>query len=324
MKTFISEIAALSAVELSERLEARVAAVRGPRDSEEHLDAQRLLYTLYVARSQPSWQTVVPQCGDPAVVAAHLRLEDAWIRGQVDEVLVSMPMPTADEFESWLETRCRDHASGPQHPLFAHLKEHADVEQLREFVFQETPFDVHFGDLVAMLIPGIYGMAKVELAENFWDEMGNGDVDRTHRQLRLTMMEAVGVDRDAHLAGLERFWLEELELANLYFAACTNRQFMDLALGALLATEHVVPGRIDHQLDGWKRLGYADEQLEYLSEHIVVDVEHAAGWLNEVVKPTLASYPQTLTGIAAGVELRLVASLRVCDRALEALRVPVG
>jgi pyrroloquinoline quinone (PQQ) biosynthesis protein C len=317
MTDYVADIARLPADELSARLESRVDAVSGPRRSDAYLDGQRLLYLLYVARIQPPWLCVVPAVHDPAVAATFLRLEAAWNQVQTDAVLTSVQAPDVASFEAWLIERCRTHASGPQHPLFTLMKESADEQALREFVFQETPFDIHFGDLVAMLVPGIYGAAKIELAENFWDEMGGGNVTRTHRQLRLTMMQAVGVAEDSYLTGIERFWVEELELANLYFSVCSSRRLMDQALGMLLATEHVVPGRIDHQLSGWLRLGYREDQLEYLSEHIVVDVEHAAGWLNEVVKPTLSSHPEYLRGIVAGVECRLAASLRVCDRALD-------
>jgi pyrroloquinoline quinone (PQQ) biosynthesis protein C len=314
---FIAEIGEMSGEDLAARLYSRLPAVRASRDEADYLDSQRLLYLLHVARIQPSWECVVPAVHDPAAATAFHRLDATWNQVQVDLALAATTMPSIDGFEAWMVERCRTHPSGPQHPLFALLEKHADVETLREFVFQETPFDIHFGDLVAMLIPGIYGEAKVELAENFWDEMGCGDALRTHRRLRLDMMKAVGVGEDSHLGGLESFWVEELELANLYFSACASRRLMDQALGMLLATEHVVPGRIDHQLNGWRRLGYHEAQLEYLSEHIVVDVEHAAGWLNEVVKPVLSSYPECLPGVVAGVECRLAMSLRVCDRALE-------
>ncbi|MFF2074092.1 iron-containing redox enzyme family protein [Kitasatospora sp. NPDC058162] len=317
--TFLNQLTELAPAELAARLDEFAVSARDDRDGSGYLDAQRALYLLSVARWQPAWESIVPSADETDVVVASLRLSRSWHQAETDRVLGAMELPSIGEFGEWLDDRCRAHASGPQHPLFDFLENQATEEQLREFVFQETPFDVHFGDLVAALIPGVYGAAKLELAHNFWDEMGNGDIARTHRQLRLDMMSAVGIDTDAHVSGLDRFWVEELELANMYLGSSTDRTLMAQGLGMLLATEHVVPGRIDRQIKGWLRVGYGLEQLEYLTEHVTVDVAHAAGWLNEVIKPTLAAHPECLPDIVAGVERRLAGSLRVCDVALKTL-----
>lgn len=317
--TFLDQLRELAPGELAARLDELAVSVGGDPEGSGYLDAQRALYLLSVARWQPSWESIVPAADHTDVVLASLRLSRAWHRADTDRVLSGMDLPGIHEFGDWLDDRCRAHASGPQHALFDFLENQATEEQLREFVFQETPFDIHFGDLVAALIPGVYGAAKLELSHNFWDEMGNGDLKRTHRQLRLDMMSEVGIDARAHVDGLDRFWVEELELANMYLGSSTDRTLMAQALGMLLATEHVVPGRIDRQIKGWLRVGYGLDQLEYLTEHVTVDVAHAAGWLNEVVQPTLVAHPECLPDIVAGVERRLAGSLRVCDVALRKL-----
>ncbi|QQR41757.1 iron-containing redox enzyme family protein [Myxococcus xanthus] len=55
----------------------------------------------------------------------------------------------------------------------------------------------------------------------------------------------------------------------------TNRSRLTEILGALLATETMIPGRFEWQIQGWRRLGVGDKPLEYLLEHTTVDVEHA-------------------------------------------------
>lgn len=314
----LEELATTSSADLVTELDSLVDCVSDRADSR-YLRAQRLLYILHISRWQPPWEALVPAASDTAVGAALERLSEAWHRAQTAGVLAEIEVPEARDFGDWLVARCRNHASGPAHPLFDFLENDATATQLREFVFQETPFDIHFGDLVAALLCGIYGPAKVELAHNFWDEMGNGAVSRTHRQLRINMMGAVGIEEGAHAAGLERFWVEELELANMYLGATLDRRLMAQALGMLLATEHVVPGRIDRQIKGWIRVGYAMSDLEYLAEHVTVDVEHAEGWLVEVIEPIIAAHPELVPEIVAGVERRLAGSLSVCDTALQTL-----
>jgi hypothetical protein len=88
----------------------------------------------------------------------------------------------------------------------------------------------------------------------------------------------------------------------------------------LLATELVVPGRIDRQIDGWRRTGLADPEMHYLLEHVTVDVEHARGWLDHVVTPLAGARPDLLPEVALGVLRRLAEALAVCERAVRELR----
>jgi len=197
--------------------------------------------------------------------------------------------------------------------------ERASFEQLRVFLGQETPFDIHFGDLVALLLPGVHGEQKIELAGNFWDEMGRGKLDVTHRRLRMNMMERVGVPTDQYLTDVTGFWVEELRLANMYFQTSYSRRLAPQSIGMLLATELVVPGRIDRQIDGWRRLGLEDQDMAYLREHVTVDVEHAQGWLDHVVMPLATARPDLMQEVGIGVLRRLDEALKVCDRAMAEL-----
>ena len=280
------------------------------------LEVHRFLYEINAHRILPPWSEHWRDYDHPALLAAHRKAGEAWLARERAVFGTGLEVPsTPDGFTRWAEEVCEGHASGVTHPLFDFLANKATFEQMSRFTAQETPFDIHFGDLVALLLPGVHGGQKIELAGNFWDEMGRGRVEVTHRQLRLSMMERIGVPLDAYLTDVDGFWLEELRLANMYFQTSTERRLAPQAVGMLLATELVVPGRIDRQVDGWRRNGLTDEEMHYLREHVTVDVEHAQGWLDHVVVPLARSRPDLMHEVGIGVLRRLDAALRVCERA---------
>ncbi|KUL36298.1 hypothetical protein ADL22_24835 [Streptomyces sp. NRRL F-4489] len=307
--------------EVERRVNEAVVRAFHDGDAAAELDLHRFLYEINAHRLLPPWSEHWRDYGHPVLLAAHRTAQEAWLARDRAVVGADTAVPgTAEEFAAWATKTCEGHASGVTHPLFDFLADDATFEQLRDFIAQETPFDIHFGDLVALLLPGVHGELKIELAGNFWDEMGRGTADATHRRLRLAMMERVGVPLDGYLTDVDGYWLEELRLANLYFQTAADRRLAPQAVGMLLATELVVPGRIDRQIDGWRRVGLTDPEMHYLREHVTVDVEHAQGWLDHVVVPLARTRPDLLPEIALGVMRRLDAALAVCDRAWNALR----
>lgn len=303
--------------EVERRVEmATVMAFQGG-DEVAELEVHRLLYEINAHRILPPWSKHWRDYEDPVLLATHRKAGEAWLAQERSRFAAGLQVPTAaEDFGRWAARVCQEHASGVTHPLFDFLAERATFEQLRDFIGQETAFDIHFGDLLALLLPGLHGDLKIELAGNFWDEMGRGEVKATHCQLRLLMMDRVGVSQDAYLTEVDNFWLEELRLANLYFQACGDRRLAPQAIGMLLATELVAPGRLDRQIDGWRRVGLLDKDMQYLLEHVVSDVEHAQGWLDNVVVPLAEDRPDLLVEVAIGVLRRLDAALGVCERAL--------
>jgi pyrroloquinoline quinone (PQQ) biosynthesis protein C len=278
------------------------------------LQAHRLLYSMYsrqlAAPWDPHWQRATDETD-------RLRrcLEEMWIESERIRLQPQLEdLPSVEGFEAWAVSLCQSHASNVQHPLFAFLRDRATFAQLREFILQETPFDIYFGDIIAMMLPALVDGAKAELATNLWDEMGRGVPARMHRRLRLDMMAALGIAPDAHLAELSRFCVEELRLANAYLHAVTDRSLLLQAIGMLLTTELMVPGRLDQQIQGWRRVGLKDEQMQYLLEHTIVDPIHAHGWMENVVKPLLRARPELMPELVIGMLRRLDYAGAVCDR----------
>ena len=303
--------------ELGRRADEVSIRAFGDGDPAAELEAQRFLYEVYSHRILPPWSPHWRDYTDRSIVDAHRRVGDAWLARDREIYGKGLQVPTTPQgFGRWATEVCETHASGVTHPLFDFLAERATFAQLRDFLSQETPFDIHFGDLVALLLPGIHGGQKIELAGNFWDEMGNGALARTHRQLRLDMMVRVGIPVDDYLSNVDGYWAEELRMANMYFQTSAERSLAPQAIGMLQATELVVPGRLERQIEGWRRVGLTDGEMVYLLEHVTVDVEHAEGWLNHVIAPLAAERPDMLPEVAIGILRRLDCALAVCDRTM--------
>ena len=278
------------------------------------LSVHRVLYALYAGSIVAPWEAHWKDVDHYLFVQLRQPLEQSWNESEVEKYANFFgDLPQAEHFESWANQHCETHRSNLFHPLFGFLRENATRQQLTEFLVQETPFDVHFGDILAKMLPGVYGDAKTEFSKNFWDEMGCGDTGEMHRQLRVEMIKSLGVCEDVHLLEIERFCVEELRLANMYFHTAFNRALLPQAIGMMLATELMVPGRLDQQIEGWRRVGLSDDDMRYLIIHTVVDVEHAAGWMNEVVKPLIKKDPSFIPAIAFGMARRLEHAAQVCD-----------
>lgn len=300
---------------------ALIRAAISERKPEAILELQRVAFRIHASKLELPWNHATLNTNHSLFQELLYNIEEAWTAAEREEFSSQLvATPTVEQFPEWITKIVQEHRSNVQHPIFKYLKEEASFDALREFILQETPFDIYFGDIIAYMMPGVYDGMKVELLENFWDEMGHAKLEKMHRTLRLQMMEKLDVQPDIHVKRPEYFCASELQLANLYFFATFDRRHYAQLIGMLLATETMVPGRLDHQIQGWRRVGMNDDDMRYLVEHTVVDVEHAHGWMNEVVVPLLSRHPELTGDIVLGVLRRLKHAEIVCDELLEHIR----
>ena len=78
-----------------------------------------------------------------------------------------------DGFIAWFE-QLEETGPGQGDPLFPWLATTASVEQMKWFLLQEVAGEAGFEDLLAMTQVKMPVQAKLEMARNFWDEMGRG------------------------------------------------------------------------------------------------------------------------------------------------------
>ena len=286
--------------------------------TELHHSAYRVFLKLY----DKPWGEDAGDPGNPLLATFTWTFAREWDRHDLAryEGLVASIPEDPEAYAEWIKGVVQQDPSNVQHPLFDFLEKDANSDQLGEYVLQEAPFDLFFADILASLLPGVYGEPKMEIMENFWDEMGCGTSEKVHRNLRLDLMKELDLPLDAYRTEPERFLLEEIELANAYFLGAVDRGHAVHLIGMLLATESMVPGRLNKQIAGWRRVGLKDEQMTYLLEHTVADVEHAEDWMTHVVRPIIRDRPQTRVELTLGAARRLEIAGRICDSALARLQ----
>ncbi|RKH44826.1 iron-containing redox enzyme family protein [Corallococcus sicarius] len=214
----------------------------------------------------------------------------------------------ADGFIAWFED-LKETGPGQQDPLFPWLATQASLEQMRWFLTQEVAGEAGFDDLVALTQLQLPTQAKLELARNYWDEMGRGREDAMHGPMLAEMAAKLGLkptDEDT-------VW-EAHALANLLCAFAFNRRYTYLAVGALGIVEETAPGRTACVNEGLKRLGFDMRVRRYYAVHSTLDVKHSETWNREVLRPLVAANPACARPLAEGALLRLSAGAKCFER----------
>jgi len=212
--------------------------------------------------------------------------------------LASVPQDP-DAFVAWFEGLA-ERGPGQGDPLFPWLAEEATLEQMRWFLGQEVAGEAGFEDLLALTQLKMPVTAKLEMARNFWDEMGQGHEVGMHGPLLTRLADDLNVQ-----VPVEQILTEPLCLANLLSALAWNRRYAYQSLGALGAIELTAPGRAKFVNAGLRRLGCPPETRKYFALHATLDVKHAASWNREVLRPMVAAEPRCARVFAEGALLRL-------------------
>ncbi len=228
-------------------------------------------------------------------------------RQHIQQYLVHMPQE-AESFMRWFEN-LREEAPGQGDILFPWLATEATMEQTCWFLQQEAAGEAGFDDLVALSQIKLPTQAKLEMARNYWDEMGRGHqnsmhglmLEKTVKNLRLTPT----ID--------ETVW-ESLALANLMLAMAINRRYAYQSIGALGAVEMTAPTRVGYVNEGLKRLNVDFDTRKYFQLHATLDVKHSNAWNKEVIFSLVKSNPQTAKPIAEGALMRLCSGARCYEK----------
>ena len=233
-------------------------------------------------------------------------LEGIWIesfRAEVAETAAEAPTDP-EGFVAWFEA-LKQTGPGQGDPLFAWLAKDAGLEQMRWFLTQETAGEAGFDDLVALTQVKLPDRAKLELARNYWDEMGRGHLEGMHGLMLAQTTR--GLDLAPTIEGTA--W-ESLALANPLTAVATTRRYAYHAVGALGAVELTAPGRVARVAEGLKRLGLPPQVRKYFVLHAHLDIQHSQAWNEEALKPLVAEQPERARAIAEGALMRLVCGAR--------------
>jgi hypothetical protein len=209
-----------------------------------------------------------------------------------------------DGFLAWFEA-LKDSGPGQGDSLFPWLAEQAALADLRWFLEQEAAGEAGFDDLVAMTQVKFPKRAKLELARNYWDEMGRGNPKGMHGPMLDALVAALDL-----APTIDGTLPESLALANAMTAMATNRRYAFHSVGALGAIELTAPGRSAATAGALRRLGFPPKVRRYFDLHATLDVRHSAAWNAEVLRPLVEEQPACARAIAEGALIRLACGAR--------------
>lgn len=214
----------------------------------------------------------------------------------------------AGQFLHWFEG-LRDTGPGQGDALFAWLANDATLSEMRWFLTQEAAGEAGFDDLVALTQVRLPVRAKLELARNYWDEMGRGH----QRGMHGLMLAATVRELELEPAIESTVW-EALALSNLMAALASTRRYTYQAIGALGVIEMTAPGRVAQVNAGLKRLAVPSGARAYFQLHATMDIKHSQAWNAEVIHPLVQADPRTARCIAEGALMRLASGARCFQR----------
>jgi hypothetical protein len=242
--------------------------------------------------------------------AENLRLQGSFLEAlRVEVADRAAQAPTqAEAFVSWFEDLERS-GPGQRDALFPWLEREARLDEMRWYLTQEAAGEAGFDDLTAFAQIKLPVRIKLELARNYWDEMGRGNAKGMHGPMLHRLVERLQLEPVIE----DTVW-ESLALANAMTAMATRRDHAWHALGALGVIELTAPGRSAAVAAGLKRLGIGAKDRLYFDLHAALDVKHSAAWNAEALAPAVAEDPRRAVAIAEGALMRLECGARCFER----------
>jgi hypothetical protein len=267
-------------------------------DREQRLALARRLqgyYSAYLAGAEAF--EAIPRLNEDPQVAA---IEQAWLDWEDAQVDPNLLPASAAEFADWF-TALRDRHVQPE---FCHyLAEEATLQEVALFFLAEELVDSRFDDLVALAQIGAAGTSKLTMAENYWDEMGEGQLERMHTRLfehsARYMRTQLG---EQHLDGLH--CPEVYENANQVLLYGIHRHLAPRALAAMGVMEYSAPDRFQAMVTGCTRLGVPADVIAYQRIHVHIDADHGEEWLNHVLVPLVQHSPTALREVSHAALIR--------------------
>jgi hypothetical protein len=252
--------------------------------------------------------------------ARMMRLELGFLedlRAEVREEAAAAPTDP-DGFIAWFEA-LEEKGPGQHDRLFDWLESEASIDELKIYLTQEAAGEAGFDDLLALTQVRLPDRAKMELARNYWDEMGRGNPKGMHGPMLHYVVDTLGLE-----PSIETTCWESLALANAMTAMAANRSYAWHSVGALGVIELTAPARSAAVSRTMRRLGFDAKLRRYFDLHAVLDIKHSEEWNKEAIRPAVedeAEGPARARAMAEGALMRLKCGQRCFDRYREMLGV---
>jgi len=218
----------------------------------------------------------------PVVAGLKQRCEQDWL-DELSAIELPDGIDASDPIGAMRALAARDRLPA----VYKWLARSASWDEIVTFLALEGGPDAGFDDLVAACQIGLFGSAKMELATNYWDEMGDGDPEAVHTTLHERLVDAIA---------MPRIPLAEQPVSSLARAAfggllATNRWLQPEMLGALGLIELQAGPRCRLVLQALERCGAPEAALPFYEVHAEVDPRHGKDWLDKAITPTVAERP---------------------------------
>jgi heme oxygenase-like protein len=229
------------------------------------------------------------------------------VRHEISPLVANVPSGV-DDFIDWFE-ELKETGPGQGDPLFPWLAEAASLADMLWFLTQEVAGEAGFDDLLALTQVKMPVTAKLEMARNYWDEMGRGRDAAMHGPLLERLASYLEID-----ARPELVVPESLALGNAMLALAQSRRYCFHSIGALGVIEMTAPTRACFVDAGLKRLRIPSKKRLYFTLHAVLDIKHSECWNREVLRSLVERDPRCAHAIAEGAVIRLWHGARCFDR----------
>ncbi|MDQ1684378.1 MAG: hypothetical protein QOC82_1115 [Frankiaceae bacterium] len=279
-----------AALQLSDPSALDALGSRRPADQRDRFATLLHIYELHTAPLErvgtaARWQH------HPAVAALKQTCEAEWL-SELEQLSLPGDLAEADAVDAMRALAARDRLPD----IYKWLARTASWPEVVHFLALEGGPDAGFDDLVAVCQVGLSGPAKMELATNYWDEMGDGSPDDVHTTLhdRLAAaieMPAIPLDEQPVTA------LARTALGGLF---ATNRWLQPEMLGALGLIELQAGPRCRLVLQAFDRCGAPEAAYPFYEVHAEVDPRHGKDWLEKAIEPTVRDHPDWAERIVRG------------------------
>jgi hypothetical protein len=266
------------------------------------------LLAIYRLHTAPLWTLgdSARHQSHPAVAAIKQRCEAAWL-AELEELPLPDGVDAADPVAAMRTLAARDRLPA----VYKWLARNASWDDIVTFLALEGGPDAGFDDLVAACQVGLTGSAKLELATNYWDEMGNGELSGVHTTLHEDFATAIEMPH-LPLSGQPTSGLERAAFGGLL---ATNRWLQPEFLGALGLTELQAGPRCRLVLQAFDRCSAPKAAYPFYEIHADVDPRHGRDWLDNAIAPVAATHPEWCARIVRGALWRNAINVGFFDEA---------
>jgi hypothetical protein len=267
-----------------------------PANRRDRLATLLHIYTLHTAPVH-DLGSAATYLAHPAVATLKQRCEADWLI-ELEGLQLPAGLDDTDPAAAMRALAARDRLP----VIYKWLAHDASWEDVVTFLALEGGPDAGFDDLVAACQIGLRGRPKLELATNYWDEMGNGDLSAVHTTLHEDLAAAIEMPR-LPLSGQPTSALERAALGGLL---ATNRWLQPESLGALGLIELQAGPRCRLVLQAFTRCAAPAGAYPFYEVHADVDPRHGRDWLDNAVVPLAIAHPEWSSRIVRGAHWRSV------------------